>query len=118
MASNICISSGSERAFQKIIPGNMYVNGAIMPGVNKDIKADSFYTFGTLGYLGVKLIDASDSNFREYIFEFTPSIEGMSLSVTSNFPVYWVKPITLVKGNLYQVRIVNGVVSWSEVAMA
>ena len=115
MAGNISISTGSERGYINVLPKNMSINGVMMPGNNQDIKADGFYKFGELGYLYVKLIDSSQSAFREHIFEFTAGLDNMSLTIKSNNPVYWVEPITFTLGHLYQVHVVNGIVTWLEV---
>lgn len=115
MAGNVCISSGSERAFCKIVPQSMSVEGVMMPASVQEVKCDSFYKFGSVGYIKAKLVDSSDSAFQEHIFEFTAYRSNMSVGITSNYPLYWVEPITVTIGHLYQIRVVNGIVTWLEV---
>ncbi len=115
MAGNVCISSGSERVYCKIAPKNMSIEGVMMPANFQDVKCDSFYKFGSLGFIKVTLVDSSDIAFQEYIFEFTADRSDMYVSISSNYPVYWVEPITITAGHLYQIRVVNGIVTWVEV---
>ncbi len=115
MAGNVCISNSSERIYCKVNPVDMPVSGVVTPTSIQDAKADTFYKFGTVGFLKFQLTDVSDIAFQEYIFEFTPSKEDMYFAITSKYPIYWVRPITLTVGHLYQVSVVNGIVMWVEV---
>ena len=90
----------------------------MMPANTQDVKCDCFYKFGKLGYLKVNLTDASDSAFQEHILEFTAERDNMTFTINSKCPVYWLEPISLTAGNLYQVHVVNGIVRWVEVTPA
>ena len=77
---------------------------------------NTFYNFGTANKITFNLSGLNDKVYQEYMFQFVALSDDVSLSIKSNSPLYWVRPVVTKKDYLYQFSVVNGVVLWMEVS--
>ena len=71
------------------------------------LDPDKYYVFGEVNELTVELNAVNDNKLHEHIFEFVPSDNFTSLTITPE--PKWVSEIQIVPGKTHQVSIVRGI---------
>lgn len=72
-----------------------------------EIRPDTYYVFGEVENLSVSLVTVDDGKAHEYYFEFIPSENFDSLTITPE--PRWAAPLNLIPGKVCQVSILRGI---------